>query len=143
MLLVIIPLAVIKDFCCSQVPRKSKRFKNRVVSIFGCVCFGIIFIVDVFIFNTYFDKAALFDSQSAHKEEMDALNEDADVGASEQTYDQYVLMMMTQLVTLFGSMQSQLEFLTLTGVIFNALMQGYVCVNTIYQFLIENIYQSP
>ena len=50
---------------------------------------------------------------------------------------------MTQLVTMFGSMQSQLEFLTLTGVIFNALMQGYVCVNTIYQFLIENIYQSP
>ena len=46
-------------------------------------------------------------------------------------------------MTMFGSMQSQLEFLTLTGVIFNALMQGYVCVNTIYQFLIENIYQSP
>ena len=62
MLLVVIPLALIKDFCCGQAPRKSKRFKNRVVSIFGCACFGIIFIVDVFIFNTYFDKASLFDS---------------------------------------------------------------------------------
>ena len=40
-------------------------------------------------------------------------------------------------------MQSQLEFLTLTGVIFNALMQGYVCVNSVYTFLIENIYRSP
>ena len=66
MLLVVIPLAVIKDFCCSNVSRKSKRFKlkNKVVTIFGCLCFSIIFIVDVFIFNTYFDKSALFDSQS-------------------------------------------------------------------------------
>ena len=32
-----------------------------------------------------------------------------------------------------------MEFLTLTGIIFNALMQGYVCANSIYVYLIENI----
>jgi len=32
-----------------------------------------------------------------------------------------------------------MEFLTLTGIICNALMQGYVCANSIYVFLIENL----
>ena len=40
-------------------------------------------------------------------------------------------------------MQSQLEFLTLTGVIFNALMQGYICANSIYVYLIQNIENEP
>ena len=45
--------------------------------------------------------------------------------------------------TIFSSMQSQLEFLTLTGVIFNALMQGYICANSIYVYLIQNIENEP
>ena len=40
-------------------------------------------------------------------------------------------------------MQSQLEFLTLTGIIFNALMQGYVCANSIYVYLIHDIEKEP
>ena len=63
MLLIIIPLAVVKDMCCSKTPGKRKQFKNRVVSIFACACFGVIFLVDAFIFNTYFDQSSLFDSQ--------------------------------------------------------------------------------
>lgn len=33
--------------------------------------------------------------------------------------------------------------MTLTGVIFNALMQGYVGANSIYVYLIENIENEP
>ena len=35
-----------------------------------------------------------------------------------------------------SSSNTQLEFFTLIGIIFNALMQGYVCVNSIYLYLI-------
>jgi len=44
---------------------------------------------------------------------------------------------------IFTSVQSQLEFLTLTGIIFGALMQGYICANSIYVYLIENIETEP
>lgn len=44
---------------------------------------------------------------------------------------------------IFASMQSLLEFLTLTGIIFNALMQGYIGINSIYVYLIENIETEP
>jgi hypothetical protein len=37
---------------------------------------------------------------------------------------------------LIVSSSTQLEFFILIGIIFNALMQGYVCVNSIYIFLI-------
>jgi hypothetical protein len=40
-------------------------------------------------------------------------------------------------------MEDQLEFLTLTGIIFNGLMSGYVCANSIYVYLIENIETAP
>ena len=52
-------------------------------------------------------------------------------------------MLQLKLDRIFASMQSQLEFLTLTGVIFNALMQGYVCANSIYVYLIQNIENEP
>lgn len=46
-------------------------------------------------------------------------------------------------VTLMATaLSAQMEFLTLTGIIFNAMMQGYVCSNSIYVFLIENIHQN-
>jgi hypothetical protein len=38
------------------------------------------------------------------------------------------------------STNSQLEFLTLLGIILNGIMTGYVTQNTIYRFLVENIY---
>ena len=38
-----------------------------------------------------------------------------------------------QLIT---SSNTQLEFFTLVGILFNALMQGYVCVNSVYTYLI-------
>ena len=44
---------------------------------------------------------------------------------------------------ILSSVQSQLEFLTLTGIIFGALMQGYICINSIYVYLIENIENEP
>ena len=40
-------------------------------------------------------------------------------------------------------LQSQLEFLTLTGVIFNGLMQGYICANSIYVYMFENLENEP
>lgn len=39
---------------------------------------------------------------------------------------------------LLFSNNSRLEFLTLIGIIFNALMQGYICSNAIYTYLIKN-----
>ena len=44
---------------------------------------------------------------------------------------------------IFKSVDSQLEFLTLTGIIFAGMMQGYICINSIYVFLIENIENEP
>jgi len=40
-------------------------------------------------------------------------------------------------------MEDQLQFLTLTGIIFNGLMSGYVCANSIFVYLIENIETAP
>ena len=51
--------------------------------------------------------------------------------------------MISNLLSFYASTEEQLEFLTLTGIIFNALMQGYVCVNSIYVYLIENIETAP
>ena len=42
-----------------------------------------------------------------------------------------------------SSSNTQLEFFTLIGIIFNALMQGYVCVNSIYVYLIQNLEDDP
>lgn len=51
--------------------------------------------------------------------------------------------MISNLLSFYASTEEQLEFLTLTGIIFNALMQGYLCVNSIYDYLIENIETAP
>ena len=45
----------------------------------------------------------------------------------------------SDLFELVSSQNTQLEFFTLIGVIFSALMQGYVCVNSIYVFLIQKL----
>ena len=42
-----------------------------------------------------------------------------------------------------SSSSTQLEFFTLIGIIFNALMQGYVCVNSIYVYLLQDLEQDP
>lgn len=46
---------------------------------------------------------------------------------------------LIKVVNLISSSTTQLEFFTLFGIIFNALMQGYVCVNSIYIYLIQDI----
>jgi hypothetical protein len=47
------------------------------------------------------------------------------------------------ILDLISSSNTQLEFFTLIGIIFNALMQGYVCINSIYVFLIQNLEEEP
>ena len=59
-----------------------------------------------------------------------------------QTVDEY-LATISGLLSFYASTEDQLEFLTLTGLIFNALMQGYVAVNSIFVYLIENIKTAP
>ena len=59
-LLVLIPLAVIKDLCCDTVPRQKKQRKNFIVSMLACSCFGIIFLVDAFIYKTYIEPKGSF-----------------------------------------------------------------------------------
>ena len=62
---------------------------------------------------------------------------DGDEGTQEDPNTYFTLLV--SLMTIFTSIDTQLEFITLTGVIFNAFMQGYLCANSIYVFLIENI----
>ena len=59
-LLAIIPLAVVKDLCCNSVPRQKRQRKNFIVSLFACACFGVIFIIDAFIFKTYIEPKGNF-----------------------------------------------------------------------------------
>ena len=44
---------------------------------------------------------------------------------------------------MFKSNKSQLEFLTLVGILLNGFMQGYVCSKHIYTFFIENLDTNP
>ena len=44
---------------------------------------------------------------------------------------------------MFSSGKSQLEFLTLVGILLNGFMQGYVCSNHIYTYFIENLEANP
>lgn len=44
---------------------------------------------------------------------------------------------------LISSSTTQLEFFTLIGVIFNAFMQGFIAVNSIYTFLLQDITVPP
>ena len=55
-LVVIIPLALLRDFICSKTRDvKKRKFKNRMVSGLACCMFATIFLVDAFIFNTYIE----------------------------------------------------------------------------------------
>lgn len=55
-LLGLIPIALLKDFCCqsSGTKKKKKQLRSKLGTIFTCVCFTIIFLVDALIFNTVF-----------------------------------------------------------------------------------------
>lgn len=46
-------------------------------------------------------------------------------------------------VGLISSSTTQLEFFTLIGIIFNAFMQGFIAINTIYTFLLQDITVPP
>lgn len=48
-----------------------------------------------------------------------------------------------KMIDMMKSTNSQLEFLTLIGIILNAFMQGYVCANHIYVYLIQDIERNP
>ena len=45
----------------------------------------------------------------------------------------------TRIKSILFSSNTRLEFLTLIGIIMNAFMQGFVCTNTIYVYLMEDI----
>jgi len=66
MLLVIMPLALLKDLCCTKKTTKKKSyFKSKIVSIIGITCFALIILVDVFIFNAYIDTTTGGDSSTS------------------------------------------------------------------------------
>ena len=56
-LLLVIPLALLKDLCCQKDQKKKKRVKSKVLSVCACSCFTMIFLVDALIFNTYLGAA--------------------------------------------------------------------------------------
>jgi hypothetical protein len=112
---------------------------QRVLTgIFFC-CFFLIFIVDAFIFNTYIKAPTI--SQVGSSLGLNSNSASADKTLHE-TVDEY-LATISGVLSFYASTEEQLEFLTLTGLIFNALMQGYVCVNSIFVYLIENIETAP
>ena len=60
-LVVLIPLAMLKDCCCGgdNVARKSRGFTRRALNMLACcMCLGI-FSLNTFIFNTYIKKGNL------------------------------------------------------------------------------------
>jgi hypothetical protein len=101
-LLVIIPLALLLDFCCGgdAANRKQGKIASRVMSLIGCCCFSVLFMIEAFIFNTYMETGHLDGLKSKVSSNAQAFN----------------------IFNIFSSVQSQLEFLTLTGIIFGALM---------------------
>ena len=52
-LLGVLPLALLKDLCCQKRKKKKSHMKSKILGIFACACFMIIFLVDAFIFNNY------------------------------------------------------------------------------------------
>jgi hypothetical protein len=54
LLLVVMPLAFLKEICSSANGRKrKKKAGQKLLTGVGCCCFLLIFFVDGFIFNTY------------------------------------------------------------------------------------------
>ena len=51
-LLVVIPLALLLDFCCGG-DAANRKVASRVMTMMGCCCFSVLFMVEAFIFNTY------------------------------------------------------------------------------------------
>ena len=112
--------------------------QSMLTGIFFC-CFFLIFIVDAFIFNTYIKAPTITQVGSS-------LGLNSSTASAEKTLHETVddyLTTISGVLSFYASTEDQLEFLTLTGLIFNALMQGYVCVNSIFVYLIENIETAP
>ena len=105
-LFLVIPLALIWDIFAKK--QEEKNIKKKIITgIIFCV-FAILFIITYIIFNKYVDINLGLDGLQKPK----------------------------SISHLIVSSSTQLEFFILIGIIFNALMQGYVCVNSIYIFLI-------
>ena len=66
-LLVVIPLALIKDLCFNEnaaaddlkhrAGKSTKKYSNKLCTGLACCCFAGLFLVDAFIFNMYFHEA--------------------------------------------------------------------------------------
>ena len=69
-LLVIIPLALLKDLCCqTKTISKKKRIKSKIMTIIACFCFTVVFFVDALIFNTYIGQVSTTEKVATPGEE--------------------------------------------------------------------------
>ena len=59
------------------------------------------------------------------------------IDLNDKMFEQITLMELLENILISSS--SRLEFLTLCGIILNGFMQGYVCSNTIYTYIFENL----
>ena len=111
MLLLVIPVALIRDFCFAKHITIKKR--GRAIAFGFCGCLAVFFVIDALILDTYIEH-----------------------DISSQSFFEILWKSVTLIAT---ALSAQIEFLTLTGIIFNALMQGYVCSNSVHVYLVENI----
>ena len=111
MLLLVIPVALIRDFCFAKHITIKKR--GRAIAFGFCGCLVVFFVIDALILDTYIEH-----------------------DISSQSFFEILWKSVTLIAT---ALSAQIEFLTLTGIIFNALMQGYVCSNSVHVYLVENI----
>jgi len=140
LLLLFIPLAFIKDLCTSDNKRKKAK-TSRLFTLIICSLFTTILLIDAFIFNHYLMAPTI----SQVTTQLGLSNTD-EAASQTKTFHERVddlLSCVSGLLSFYLSTEEQLEFLTLTGIIFNALMSGYVCANSIYVYLIENIETAP
>ena len=103
--------------------------------------FASLFIVTYFIFNKYINitqiKQTIVDGVNG-VQDVGVMSSNATASASPQQPRKII-----RLFNFISSSNTQLEFFTIIGILFNALMQGYVCVNSIYVYLIQNLEQNP
>ena len=88
----------------------------------------LLFVITYFIFNQHVNL---------HQKLMDLPD------TIRTKYDKGIHAEHVSVLSLITSSNTQLEFFTLIGIIFNAIMQGYVAVNSIYTFLVQDITVPP
>lgn len=122
LLLVMIPAALIRDlFCAQHVLKQRSARKKFAIAALMCSCLVVFFFIDALVLEIFVEKAKHVGAKLAG-DEVDAV----------EAFFGSVSFIATQI-------SAQMEFLTLTGIILNAMMQGYVCANSIYVYLIEDV----